>query len=107
MGFKGKSDGVMSAWGFAGMAVNGLLDLVFPDSIYCIGCGAIIDKSRVYSLCDSCMEKFHFANGKTCVKCGRLLSDDYPHLLCTSCTEQGCENFLFDRGYTCMLYGLY
>ncbi len=30
-------------------------DFLFPDSIYCVCCGNLIDKTRSYSLCDHCM----------------------------------------------------
>ena len=32
-----------------------LLDLLFPDSLYCICCGNIIDETRTYGLCDHCI----------------------------------------------------
>ena len=81
-----------------------LRDLIFPDSIYCIGCGAIIDRSRPYALCDSCREKFHFANGKTCRVCGRILTEDYYTDICNDCLRFERN---FDRGYTTLQYGLY
>ena len=33
-----------------------ILDMVFPQSLYCVCCGNIIDSSRSYSICDHCME---------------------------------------------------
>ena len=35
-------------------------DFIFPDGIYCICCGNIIDQSRTYSLCDHCMTHIHW-----------------------------------------------
>lgn len=32
-----------------------LLDLLYPDPIYCICCGNIVDESRTYGLCDHCV----------------------------------------------------
>ncbi len=32
------------------------LSLLFPQNLYCICCGNIIDDSRTYSLCDYCMD---------------------------------------------------
>ena len=82
------------------------LSVLFPESIYCIGCGALIDGTRPYSLCDTCRAKFHFATGKTCAKCGRVLAEDYAHNLCNNCMD--CEDsHFFERGFTCMMYGLY
>lgn len=36
--------------------VEQTMDAIFPQSLYCICCGNIIDKSRNYSICDHCME---------------------------------------------------
>ena len=46
--------------------LNKLLDIIFVSNIYCIGCGAIIDKSRKYSLCNDCMENMAWTSGKVC-----------------------------------------
>lgn len=80
-----------------------ILDVIFPSSLYCISCGSMIDASRDYALCDSCMEAFHWVGLKTCGKCGKILQDDYRHELCYD-----CRNFerKFDRGFTCVQYGL-
>lgn len=102
-----------------------IMNLVYPDDIYCIGCGAIIEEKRPYNLCGKCISHFHFATGRTCAKCGRVLSDDYDRLLCNSCIEAAaefadpesgeidgsradyCDGHNFDRGFTCMMYGMY
>ena len=84
--------------------VKFLLELLFPSSIYCISCKSIIDSSRVYSLCDKCMSLFHWANGKTCAKCGKILQEQYVHDICTDCRESG---HCFEKGYTCVQYGLH
>ena len=34
--------------------------LIFPERLYCSCCGNIIDKTRTYSLCDHCMERFRW-----------------------------------------------
>lgn len=81
-----------------------VLDAVFPANIYCIGCGAVIDKSHPYSLCGRCLSHFHFASDRTCLKCGKLLEEGYQHSICRDCRAFERE---FERGYTCMLYGLY
>ncbi len=36
-------------------AAEKLLDLIYPDPIYCICCGNIIDETRTYGLCDHCV----------------------------------------------------
>lgn len=35
--------------------VNKILDLIYPEDIYCACCGNLIDASRVYRLCDHCI----------------------------------------------------
>ena len=86
------------------MKAQALLELLFPSTIYCISCKSLIDKSRPYALCDSCMRMFHWANGRTCEKCGKLLQEDYPHDICADCREAG---HCFDKGYACVEYGIY
>lgn len=49
---------------------------IFPPSIYCISCGAIIDDTRCYSLCDSCMHEFKWITGATCKVCGKSLGHE-------------------------------
>ena len=41
--------------------VKGLLELIYPPSLYCMCCGNIIDQSRMYSLCDHCMEHMEWS----------------------------------------------
>lgn len=79
-------------------------EAVFPADIYCICCGSIIDSTRTYSLCDSCIEKFQWIGLDTCRKCGKPLGKDDPHDLCHDCRT---VRHHFDRGYTCCLYDLY
>lgn len=80
------------------------LELLYPSNIYCISCGSIIDGTRPYALCDECVEKFHWLGKKTCRKCGKILDEGYRHDLCWDCRTYG---HAFDRGYTCVQYGLY
>lgn len=80
-----------------------LLEVVYPSGIYCISCGSMIDDSRDYALCDTCMERFHWVGEKTCEKCGKILADDYRHRLCWDCRTFPHE---FDKGFTCVQYGL-
>lgn len=89
-----------------------ILDLCFPSNIYCICCGNLIDNSRVYSLCDQCLESLHWANGRTCSKCGKVLADTEKRKLLDEireglelCDDCKNNNFYFDRGFTCMQYG--
>lgn len=85
------------------MTIRNMLEYLFPSNIYCISCGSLIDKSRLYSLCDNCMRMFHWANGRTCEKCGKILQDDYAHVVCTDCRENERH---FEKGYACAQYGI-
>lgn len=88
-------------------------EAIFPSNIYCISCGSLIDRSRPYGLCDSCMRKIHWIRGRLgadglpqriCTKCGKALSGTYHGELCYDCMET--EHY-FIRGFSCMTYGLY
>ncbi len=90
---------------------------VFPPALYCIACGAIIDSSRTYMLCDDCMKNFSWNTGATCHTCGKALGpvlssaieagiyrsgDKGTPLFCYDCMKvQHC----FSRGYSCLSYG--
>jgi competence protein ComFC len=84
--------------------VRGAMNAVFPPNIYCIACGSVIDGSRSYSLCDSCVEKFRWVGEKTCEKCGKILENRYHHRLCYDCRRL---EHSFDKGFTCARYSLY
>lgn len=90
--------------GFLSRGIEKGLDWLYPSDIYCISCGSLIDKTREYALCDSCMEKFHWLGSKTCEKCGKILDETYRHQLCYDCRAFDHD---FDRGFTCVQYGLY
>lgn len=79
-------------------------EAIFPSNIYCICCGSLIDKSRPYALCDLCMKKFHWINGRTCSKCGKALPDTYRGELCYDCMTY---EHRFEKGYSCLTYGLH
>lgn len=77
---------------------------IFPTDIYCICCGSIIDSTRAYSLCDSCIEKFQWIGTDACSKCGKPLGKDDRRDLCFDCRT---KVHYFDKGHTCCLYDLY
>ena len=83
---------------------DGLLDLVYPGSLYCICCGKIIDESRTYRMCNDCIAGINWNTGRRCIKCGKALSDTDPGELCFNCKANVHE---FDRGYSCATYGLH
>ena len=62
--------------------IDGLQDLVFPPQLYCLSCGALIDATRTYGLCDACITKFSWATGKTCDRCGKPLPAESLHGTC-------------------------
>ena len=81
--------------------INKLLDIIFVSNIYCIGCGAIIDKSRRYSLCNDCMENMSWTSAKTCEQCGRSLDASRMEKRCYFCRT---ANHKYDEGYPCTGY---
>ncbi|MDD3168350.1 MAG: ComF family protein [Eubacteriales bacterium] len=87
--------GILSALG------EGFLDLIYPSNIYCISCGNIIDDSRPYALCDTCVRTLKWANGRTCGRCGKPLQENYGPSLCTDCTD---TEHSFEKGFTCVEY---
>ncbi len=87
------------------MLIDTLLEMVFPQDIYCICCGSLIDRSRRYSLCDDCVSRFGWVTEHTCEICGKQLAErNRERRLCYDCRER---EHAFDRGYTCSQYGLY
>ena len=80
-------------------------EALFPTNIYCVCCGSIIDETRVYGICDNCIEKFQFATEHLCEKCGKILSDYTGRR--TTCFDCRYRKHSFRKGYTCAGYGLY
>lgn len=85
-------------------------EAVFPSNIYCIMCGSLIDRSRIYALCDQCVREMHWITGGTCDCCGKALPDTYRGIasdgrrLCYDCMER---DHFFTRGWSCLSYGLH
>lgn len=99
--FFGKDIEMMFTEGLKTLISEGL-DLVYPDALYCICCGKIIDESRPYRLCNECMDGVKWATGRTCLRCGKPLSEIDHSDTCYSCRE---NDHVFDRGVTCAEYG--
>ena len=72
--------------------------------LLCLLPAVSFDGTRPYALCDSCMKKMHWNNGRTCEKCGKALPETYRGGRCYSCME---SNHSFRKGYSCLTYGLY
>ena len=95
---------------------------VFPEGLYCISCGAIIDGSRTYHLCDECMAGFSWITGEACSLCGKSMGHadarrnislaaanlgnpgrgPEAEILCHDCMVHPHS---FDRGFSCVSYG--
>ena len=87
---------------------------LFPPALYCIACGAIIDNTREYMLCDDCMKELKWNTGATCRTCGKPLGPAISSALTaglfSSVIARYCHNCMqshhyFDRGYSCLSYG--
>ena len=87
---------------YAKALLEGLLDLVFPQNIYCICCGRPIDDRMPYSLCPACVRLLSWANHETCEKCGKPLGMHTESFLCEDCRH---EERSFEKGITCVRYG--
>lgn len=79
-------------------------EAVFPSGIYCASCGCLIDRSRSYSLCDDCISRFHWITGRTCAGCGKAMPPQSKGRLCYDCMR---EPHFFEKGYSCLTYGLH
>ena len=93
--------------------IKGIDEAVFPSNIYCMLCGAMIDASRPYSLCDECVKKMHWINEgvqedgsvqRVCAKCGKALPPAYRGKLCYDCMT---VSHYFEKGFSCLTYGLH
>ena len=78
--------------GLAARAAEGMLQLLFPLSTYCICCGKPVDASRSYSICDHCIHHIMWGN-------------IHINLEAESC-RLGRPARL-DSAVACMKYGLY
>ena len=84
--------------------IHELDEAIFPSSIYCECCGSLIDRSRMYSLCDDCIKQFHWITGRTCGKCGKAMPDTSKGWFCYDCMQ---EEHFFRKGFSCLTYGLH
>ena len=72
------------------LLADGALRAVFPENIYCICCGDVMDGSRASGLCDACAENLLKAEKKLIPVNGAVLSaltyirdtDPKPQRLC-------------------------
>ena len=78
--------------GLAARAAEGMLQLLFPLSTYCICCGKPVDASRSYSICDHCIH--HIMWGKI-------------HIDLEAESRRLGRPARLDSAVACMKYGLY
>lgn len=64
-----------------------LLDLLYPENLYCICCEDCIDKKHVHGLCDKCISKINWIS-------------DNPY-------KPSMDSFYFDELFSCCIYGYY
>lgn len=86
-----------------GRLLDKFLELVYPDALYCNCCGKVIDWSRPYGLCDTCMRSIRWATGRLCDRCGKILSQSNPGETCFNCRANPHS---FSHGYTCTEYNV-
>lgn len=66
---------------------SSILNLLYPENLYCICCGDTIPKNRFHSLCDKCIEKINWIS-------------DNPY-------APSMDEFAFDDLKACCIYGYY
>lgn len=49
-------------------------DLFYPSEYKCLICGEELNHNTLYSICDDCMEKLPFNNGKVCLRCSEPIN---------------------------------
>lgn len=78
-----------------------ILELIFPGDIYCAGCGKPVERGRLYSFCDECLDSIIWANGRNCRICGKPLESWYPSDICFGCAHSVRNT---DGGVVCFIY---
>lgn len=68
-----------------------LTKTIFVKDIKCLFCNGELDKDSRYCICDDCLSKLPFLNGKVCKKCGEPIDS-----LAEYCLR--CKNHV-DRGF--------
>ena len=64
-----------------------ILDLVYPENLYCICCDDTMEQSRIHGICDSCSGKINWSIGNP--------------------FENQMEDFAFSNVFPCCYYGFY
>lgn len=79
-----------------------LAEWIFPNSIYCMACHAVILPNSQYALCETCYKNLNLLNHEGCKKCGKALGVSYTDDYCFDCQSQGHH---FRQGLSATEYG--
>lgn len=81
------------------------LNVLFPETLYCIRCDKPLMPGAKYSLCSSCVRDINWSKGSVCKICGRVLKEN--SVLKNICND--CNDFKkpFSGGAVCTSYGLF
>ncbi len=67
-------------------AMEVISNIIFPENIYCMSCGNLIDAEHKYGLCSECIENVSWIDGAVCEICGKELS--YDGQVCYDCQNR-------------------
>ena len=70
-----------------GRAADRLLDLVYPENLYCLCCEDTMQQNRIHGICDRCAGKIEW-----------LTHNPFRNRM---------DEFAFDELYSCCIYGFY
>ena len=84
-----------------------MLGLLYPDPIYCICCGNVVDETRVYGLCDHCIRHMVWDTAPP----GRILEDGTKIITAAgnsvSCNIDSRDESGGMEAIRCCQYGIY
>ena len=75
-------------------------EVLFPENIYCVGCGKPVKKNESYSLCEGCREALIYSRPDNCVRCGRFVRKRET-VICEHC---GARPPRYDRAAAAVVY---
>lgn len=82
--------------------IEQILNFFFPTDIYCIACGNLIDGTREYALCDSCLREIKWISSDSCKICGKSLG--FASAMGDVCFECQETEHQFTKGFSCATY---
>lgn len=81
--------------------IQKMLQILYPEHIYCMACGKPILPENRDSLCTCCRESLQRKTAYFCSKCGRIAKKRPKSDLCPDCRA---DLPVFSRGMTCCVY---